>query len=55
MLCDYDRYKTTDPFWEGPAYAECLGCGDRTGEDESELDGNDLCPDCVNDNEEDIV
>jgi|TARA_R110000824_G_scaffold22322_1_gene81821 formylmethanofuran dehydrogenase subunit E len=55
MLCDYDRWRTTDPSIEGPVYVECLGCGDRVSEDESELDDNDLCPDCVKDKEEDIL
>jgi len=55
MLCDYDRWKTTDPSIEGPVYVECLGCGGRVSEDEGELDDNDLCPDCVKDKEEDIL
>ena len=36
MLCDYDRWRTTDPSIEGPVYVECLGCGDRGSEDESD-------------------
>ncbi len=35
-----------------PGYAECLGCGDRTSEDESELDDNGLCSICVKNKEE---